>query len=221
MDAAKRDAEIRRLTGDVRYAGVNQVWGHMCKGWENEYSHENWRDEMSYQWFKKSLVPWTFPADDRRDIVLVVDECLSLNIVDMMYEFLLSLMKWWTSPAKFASHEEYPKYTRMMYVICLWEHEVQNNFDVSDVYIAVRTCNEIIRILENTADETLKARRILAGLLTRLRELSSFLSELATFLDATEERVAPSVPEVGSSAGIHNSLLRLKSQCHVLDKSSI
>ena len=221
MDAGKIDAEIRRLTGDVRYAGVNQVWGHMRKGWENEYRHEDWRDEMSYQWFKKSLVPWTFPADDRRDIVLVVDECLSPNIVDKMYEFLLSLMKWWTSPAKFASHANYPKYTRMMYLQCLWEHEVQNNFDVGDVVNSVRECKEIIRILENTADETLNARRILAGLLARLRELSSYLSDLATFLDATEIRVAPSLPEVGSSAGIHNSLLRLKSQCHVLDKSSI
>jgi len=218
MDSVKRDAEIRRLTGNVRYAGVNQVWGHMRKGWENEYRHENWYDEVTYQCFKRSLVPWTQPADDRRDIVLVVNGPLSPNIVKMMYEFLLSLMKWWTSPAKIEAHAEYPKYTRMMYLICLWEHEVQNNFDVGDVYIAVRTCNEIIRILENTADETLKARRILAGLLTRLRELSSYLSDLATFLDATEKRVAPSVPEV---AGIHNSLLRLKSQCHVLDKSSI
>lgn len=221
MDMASIDTEIRRLTGNVRYRGVNQVWGHMRKGWVDEYRHENWYDEVSYQCFRRSLVPWTFPADDRRDIVLSVDDWFPKEFVQKMYEFLLSLMAWWTSPAKLEAHADYPKYMRMMYITCLWEHEVQNNFDVGDVETAVRTCNEIKRIVENTAVENPHLRLHLSGLLTRLTELSSYLSELGMFLAQTKHIVSHSLHEAGPDGTINQSLLRLKSQCDVLDQSSI
>jgi hypothetical protein len=215
MDAAKRDAEIRRLTGNVRYAGVNQVWGQMCEGWENTYSHENWYDEMTYQYFPRKLVPWTYPADDQRDIVLSVNKVFPEWFVGTLFNFLVSLTKWWIPPEKFAQHAHLPKYQSMQYICCIWEHEVQS-FEKREVQRALRICNYIGRIVKNT-DKT-------PGLLKRLTELRLYLDELDQFLSVTEKRVAPSVPEVGSSAGIRDSLLRLKSQCHVLDnldKSSI
>ena len=202
---ASRDMEIRRLTGNVRYAGVNQVWGEMCKGWVNEYRHESWYDEMTYQWFPRGLVPWTRPADNQRDIVLSVYEFFERQFVKKMYEFLVSLTRWWTPPAKFLEHSGLPKYQRMQYIICLWEHEVQNNFDVRDVRAAVQTCNEIGRVVRNTAKTP--------GLLKRLTELSLYLEELDQFLSGTEELVAPSLQETVSERTITDSLLLLKSQC--------
>jgi hypothetical protein len=93
----------------------------------------------------------------------------------------------------------------MQYIICLWEHEVQNNFDVRDVRAALQTCNEIGRVVKNTAKTP--------GLLLRLTELSLYLEELDQFLSGTEELVAPSLQETVSERTIADSLLLLKSQC--------
>ena len=84
----------------------------------------------------------------------------------------------------------------------------------------MRTCDGFVRIVENTVEARPELRVHLAGLLTRLKELGSYLRDLATFLEVQEEHVAHA-EGAGSSAHMDLALRLLWSQCDVVDASSI
>jgi hypothetical protein len=185
-----REIELKRLTGNVRYRGVNQVWACMRKGWVDEYRHEHWADELAFQCFRQSLVPWTMKSSEQRDIVLQADVWFTKDVVNSMYALLLSLTTWWTPPADLERHKDLPKNERLSYITCIWEHEVQNNFDLRTVNSALQTCDELITSVQQTAadkpDLALVKDQPMSHLLKRLWELRSYLTELATYLRNAE-----------------------------------
>ena len=78
----------------VRFGAV-QVWGHMVGGDQTVYEHTTW--------FKRAArrllghVP-AIHADGEVEIVLDISHVFKKELVANLYDFIWTLMLWWTSP---------------------------------------------------------------------------------------------------------------------------
>jgi hypothetical protein len=183
----------------VRFGAV-QVWGHMVGGDQTVYEHTTW--------FKRAArrllghVP-AIHADGEVEIVLDISHVFKKELVANLYDFLWTLVLWWTSPALISEYMPSPPCYRMQHMFNSLDLTLQPPFDMQTpdaaiisrrlkrINAAIRTCDELHdQVLET--NNTLQPEKKTPELLRYLTYLSSSLKTLRDFT-ATQEAAQPAL----------------------------
>jgi hypothetical protein len=144
--------------------GAVQVWGHMVGGDQTVYEHTTW--------FKRAArrllghVP-AIHADGEMEIVLDNSHMFKKDLVTNLYDFIWTLVFWWTSPELIDEYMPSPSCYRMQHIINSLDLTLQPPFDVKTpdaaaisrrlkhTNTAIRTCDELhdqVLEINNTLD---------------------------------------------------------------------
>lgn len=177
------------------HAGVFQVWGMMIgEGvYETPYEHTTWYRRVTY-----NVLGHVRAVHENQDqeIVLKINKVFTSELVQALYDFLYSLVLWWTPSEEIEEHEHVPPYNRMQQILMIYEHTLQAPFDMKTmqkqdepamsarlemIERAIQECDDLhAQVLR--ANEQLPFENKTPGLLVRLGDLSGHLRNLRHFI---------------------------------------
>ncbi len=184
---------LENLIRYVRF-DAHQVWGWMVGGDHPIYKHTTWFKRATHNLFGHVRA---IHQDAPQEIVLEIDQVFKHDLVVKLYDFLWTLVLWWTSQSVIDQYIPEPANYRMQCTFMCGELALQPPFDgeIQDAKVNSRRLTEIkdaIRTCDDLHDEVLEVNKKLASekktpkLLKYLVSLSSSLKNLRDFSEIQE-----------------------------------
>jgi len=181
----------------VRF-GACQVWGHMVGGFETRWKHTTWFKRTTHKIFGHVRA---IHENEPNEVVLEIDGVFKSALVARLYDFLWTLVLWWTSSEVIDEYMTTPPNYRMQHTFQLVELALQPPFDgrtpdataqrrrLKQIKETLETCDHLcVDVFE--VNKTLSSKKKTPELLKYLTYLSSSLKNIRDFCE-TQETAEP------------------------------